>query len=48
LALEEFEEGTSLTSIKEKLGDSISYGAIRMVMAWKEFVETKQMETKNE
>jgi hypothetical protein len=37
LAIEEFEEGTSLTSIKEKLGDSISYGAIRMVMAWKEF-----------
>ncbi|MCU0321533.1 MAG: helix-turn-helix domain-containing protein [Chitinophagaceae bacterium] len=48
LSLEEFEEGTSLTSIKEKLGDEISYGAIRMVMAWKDFVETKQMETKKE
>ena len=30
-------DGTSLTGIKEKCGPSISFGEIRMVIAWKEF-----------
>ena len=31
-----FHEGT-LTSIKEKLGESVSYGEIRLVLAWQQF-----------
>ncbi|MFT4152386.1 helix-turn-helix domain-containing protein [Parafilimonas sp.] len=38
--LENF-EGTSITPIKEKLGDSISYGEIRMVIAAKEWERAK-------
>lgn len=34
--LENF-EGGSITSIKEKLGDAISFGEIRMTIAWKEW-----------
>lgn len=33
-ALREFEKGTSITPIKEKLPNSISYGEIRLVLAW--------------
>lgn len=40
--LEEAEEGTTLTAVKEKLDDSISYGAIRIVKAWMEFEKTEQ------
>lgn len=32
-------EGGSITPIKEKLGDDISFGEIRLVLAWKEFEE---------
>jgi uncharacterized protein YpbB len=39
-ALDEYEEGKTLTSIKEKLGNNISFGEIRLVMAWKEFEST--------
>jgi ATP-dependent DNA helicase RecQ len=31
----------SLIPIKEKLGDNISYGEIRITVAWKEFEKTK-------
>lgn len=33
-ALQEFEKGSSLTSVKEKLPSSIGYGDIKLVMAW--------------
>jgi ATP-dependent DNA helicase RecQ len=32
-------DGVSITPIKEKLGNDISYGEIKLVMAWKEFQE---------
>jgi hypothetical protein len=44
-ALEEKEEGTTLTSIKEKLGNDISFGEIRLVMASIEFEKTQQVIT---
>jgi len=33
----EFHNGSSITPIKEKLGDNFSYGEIRLVIAWNEF-----------
>jgi hypothetical protein len=33
----EFHNGASITPIKEKLGDNVSYGEIRLVIAWSEF-----------
>lgn len=46
-ALEEKEDGITLTSIKEKLGNDISYGEIKIVMAWMEFEKTQQVITDN-
>jgi hypothetical protein len=39
--LENFESGTSIIPIKEKLGDEISYGEIRMVLASKQWEKMK-------
>jgi tRNA uridine 5-carbamoylmethylation protein Kti12 len=36
-ALQGFEKGSSLTSVKEKLPSSIGFGEIRMVLAWLDF-----------
>jgi hypothetical protein len=41
-ALEGFEKGTSITPIKELLGDNYSFGEIRMVQAHLDFVSSKQ------
>jgi uncharacterized protein YpbB len=40
--LENFESGTSIIPIKEKLGDEISYGEIRMVLASKQWEKIKE------
>jgi hypothetical protein len=34
-------EGGSITPLKEQLGESVSYGEIRLVLAWKEFEKSK-------
>ena len=36
-ALEEFKKGSSITPVKEKLPGSVSYGDIRLVLAWKDY-----------
>jgi len=30
-------DGGSITAIKQQIGDTISFGEIRLVLAWKEF-----------
>ncbi len=40
-ALAGLENGTSLTVIKEKLGSSVGFGEIKLVLAWKEFEKSK-------
>jgi hypothetical protein len=42
-ALADFENGTSLTVIKEKLGNDASFGEIKLVLAWKEFEKSKNV-----
>jgi hypothetical protein len=39
--LENFESGSSIIPIKQKLGDEISYGEIRMVLASKQWEKMK-------
>ncbi len=45
-ALEDY-DGKSVAPVKAKLGDEISYGEIRLVLAWKEFLKNKSGETEN-
>jgi PIF1-like helicase/Helix-turn-helix domain/HRDC domain len=40
-ALNEFEKGTSITPIKEQLGNDYSFGEIRMVIAHLDFINSK-------
>jgi len=40
--IDSFEKGTSITSIKEQLGEAYSFGEIRMVQAHLDFVNSKQ------
>lgn len=40
-ALKDF-DGTSIMPIKQKLGDSVSFGEIRLAIAWKDFENRKQ------
>ncbi len=37
-ALQDY-DGKTLTSVKTKLGDDISYGDIKIALAWKEFLK---------
>ncbi len=46
--IEHLGNGTSITSIKEKLGDNISFGEIRMMLAAKEWEKTKGETDKEE
>ncbi|MDE3144504.1 MAG: helix-turn-helix domain-containing protein, partial [Bacteroidota bacterium] len=39
-ALQNF-DGGPITSIKQQLGDDVSFGEIRLVLAWKEFEKNK-------
>lgn len=47
-ALEKHEKGDGLASIKQQLGNDISFGEIRLVLAWKEFEQTKTAVPKEE
>ncbi len=38
-------EGNSITTVKQKLGDSVSFGEIRLVMAWNEFQKSQSSST---
>ncbi len=38
-------EGGSITPLKQQLGDDISFGEIRLVLAWKEFEKSKSSAT---
>ena len=40
-AIEEYTEG-SVKPIKEKLGDDIGFGEIRLVLAWRQYLRTKE------
>ena len=39
-------DGGSIAPIKEKLGSSISFGEIRLTIAWNDFMKSKEGETK--
>ncbi len=41
-ALQTF-EGGSITPLKEQLGEQVSYGEIRLVLAWREYEKTKTL-----
>ncbi len=43
-ALENYDRALGLTPLKEKLGSGISFGEIRLVLAWKEFEQTNQLQ----
>ena len=39
-------EGGSIAIIKDKLGSSVSFGEIRLTIAWNDFIKSKEGETK--
>jgi hypothetical protein len=39
-ALQEFEKGSSLNAIKDKLPSAIGYGDIKLVMAWMNYIKS--------
>jgi len=43
-ALESHDMSLGLAPLKEKLGSNISYGEIRLVLAWKEFEQTNELQ----
>jgi hypothetical protein len=47
-ALENYDKVGGITTIKQQLGNDISFGEIRMVLAWKEFEQTKETAEKME